>query len=150
LPVRGLEWASSGDRLETELLGVRGVLRATVNLASGAARVELLPELADADSLAEAVRRAGYDLDEAVAIADPVEREQAARAREYGELVRRFVFAAVVAVASMILSMPLMMEPSAMAGVDLLDRLMMPLVHGTLAVFPFLGSVSATALRWVL
>jgi P-type Cu+ transporter len=150
LPVRGLEWAVSGERLERELLSVPGVVRASTNLASGAARVELLPELAGGDALAAAVERAGYRLDEAVEIADPVERERAAREREYRDVVRKFWLAAAVGVVSMVLSMPLMMEPSAMQSVDLLDRLMMPLVHGTLAAFPWLGAVSATTLRWVL
>ncbi|HEU5209286.1 MAG TPA: copper-translocating P-type ATPase, partial [Longimicrobiales bacterium] len=34
--------------------------------------------------------------------------------------------------------------------IDLLDRLMMPLTHGILDLFPFLGDMSAGALRWTL
>src|SRR5690606_7918172 len=61
-----------------------------------------------------------------------------------------FRLAALVGVLSMILSMPLMMEPSAMQRADLLDRLMMPLAHRTLDVLPFLGAISADLLRWTL
>jgi P-type Cu+ transporter len=150
LPIPDLEWAVSGEPVERELRQVPGVVRASANLALRSARVELLPELVTPDVLAGAVERAGYRLGEAVEIADPVERERVSREREYRELRRRFVLAAGVAAVSMVLSMPLMMEPSAMRGVDLLDRLMMPLVHGTLALLPWLETASASTLRWTL
>ncbi|HEX6133613.1 MAG TPA: heavy metal translocating P-type ATPase [Longimicrobiales bacterium] len=150
LPVGGLEWAVSGERLERELRAVPGVIAATANLASGEARLEVLAEVASADALEAAVRRAGYTLSEAVAIADPVERERIAREREYRTLLRKFWLAAAAAVLAMVWSMPLMMEPSAMQRADLLDRVMMPLAHWTLGAFPFLGSIPGTALRWML
>src|SRR5690606_33076426 len=87
---------------------------------------------------------------EAVAIADPAERERAAREREYRVLLRRFGVAAVAGVLAMVLSMPLMLEPSAMQRADLLDRVMMPVAHWTVSVFPVLGGMSADVLRWVL
>jgi Cu+-exporting ATPase len=150
LPVTGLEWAVSGEVLERELRAVAGVVSAAVNLATGEARVEVLPEVVTPDALEAAVRRAGYSLSEPVAIADPVERERASREREYHTLLRRFWLAAGAGALAMILSMPLMMEPSAMQRADLLDRLMMPLAHWTLAVLPFLGSLSGSAVRWLL
>ena len=150
LPVTGLEWAVSAEPLERELKAVTGVIAASVNLAAGEARVDVLPEVVTPEVLEAAVRRAGYTLSEAVAIADPVERERVAREREYGQLLRKFWLAAGVGVLAMILSMPLMMEPSAMHRADLLDRLMMPLAHWTLTAFPFLGSVSGDVLRWAL
>jgi Cu+-exporting ATPase len=150
LPVTGLEWAVSGEALERELRAVPGVIDAAVNLATGDVRVEVLPEVAAPDALEAAVRRAGYGLSEAVAIADPVERERQSRQREYRTLLRKFWLAAVVGVVAMVLSMPLMNEPSAMQQADLLDRLMMPLVHWTMSAIPFLGSLSANALRWLL
>ncbi|MGH7464555.1 MAG: cation transporter, partial [Longimicrobiales bacterium] len=150
LMVAGLEWAVSGEPLERELRAVAGVVGATANLATGEARAEVLPEVVTPEALAAAVRAAGYRLADTVAIADPVERERVARAREYRTLVQKFWLAAGVGAIAMIMSMPLMMEPSAMQRVDLLDRLMMPLAHWTLGVFPFLGSLSANALRWLL
>jgi Cu+-exporting ATPase len=150
LPIAGLEWAASGEPVERELRAVPGVVRASVNLAAGTAWVELLPELASADDLQGAVARAGYRLAETVAIADPVERELVSRAAEYRTLLRKFWLAAGVAALAMVLSMPLMLEPSAMQRVDLLDRLMMPMAHGTVDLFPVLGSLSASALRLVL
>ena len=150
LPVSGLEWAVSTEPLERELRAVPGVLRATGNLAAGEARAEVLPEVVTPEALAEAVRRAGYTLSDMVAIADPVERERIAREREYRTLLRKFWLAAGAGVLAMILSMPLMMEPSAMQRADLLDRVMMPLAHWTLAAFPPLAALSANMLRWLL
>ena len=150
LPVQGLEWAVSTEPLERELRAVSGVVSATANLATQEARAEVLPEVVTPESLAAAVRRAGYELSDTVAIADPVERERVAREREYRTLLHKFWLAAGVGVLAMVLSMPLMMEPSAMQRADLLDRIMMPLAHWTLDVFPFLGSLGAGTLRWVL
>ena len=150
LSVSGLEWAASGEPLERELAQVPGVIGASANVATGEVRVEVLPETADAAALEAAIERAGYSLAAHVEIADPVERERAARAREYRTLLRRFVVAAVGGAIAMVLSMPLMMEPSAMQRTDLLDRVMMPLAHWTVGAFPFLESLSAGTLRWLL
>jgi P-type Cu+ transporter len=129
---------------------VPGVLRATGNLAAGEVRAEVLPEVVTPETLAEAVRRAGYTLSDMVEIADPVERERVAREREYRTLLHKFWLAAGAGVLAMILSMPLMMEPSAMQRADLLDRVMMPVAHWTLAAFPPLATLSANTLRWLL
>jgi P-type Cu+ transporter len=150
LPVAGLEWAVSGEPVERELRLVPGVLSAGVNLATREAQVTLLPEVVTPPELAAAVERAGYRLSEAVSIADPVERERLARALEYRELLRKFWLAAVVGVIAMILMMPLMMEPTAMAREDLLDRLMMPAAHWLMDVTPWLFQVDLSVLRWVL
>jgi P-type Cu+ transporter len=150
LPVSGLEWAASGEPVEKELLALPGVLRASANLALGEARVQLLPELVTPEQLVRAVERAGYSVAQAIEIADPVERERVSRAREYGDLLRRFWLAAAVGVVAMALSMPLMLDPHAMHGADLLDRLMMPLANGVLAALPWLAELSASTLRWML
>jgi Cu+-exporting ATPase len=150
LPVSGLEWAVSGEPLERELRAVAGVVGATANLAAGEARAEVLAEVVTPEALESAVRRAGYTLSDAVTIADPVERERVAREREYRTLLHRFWLAAGVGVIAMIMSMPLMMESSAMQTADLLDRMMMPLAHWTLGAFPMLGSVPAGTLSWLL
>ncbi len=147
LPVAGLEWAATVEPLEREVLAAPGVIAARANIATGEVRVEVLPE-ATAEALAEAVRRAGYRLAGPVATTDPVERERTAREREVRELRGRFVFAAVIGVIAMILSMPLM---TAMHGpVDLFGRVMIPLAHALNAALPGLASLSHDTLRWTL
>jgi P-type Cu+ transporter len=150
LPVSGLEWAVSGDPVERELRALRGVVSASVNLATAEARVELLPEVVTPADLAAAVERAGYRLGRAVEIADPVERERVSREAEYRDLLRRFVLAALVGLVAMVLMMPLMMESSAMQRADVLDRLMMPLAHWVEGVAPWLFAIPVGMLRWTL
>jgi Cu+-exporting ATPase len=75
LAVSGMTCASCVGRVEKALLKVPGVLSAEVNLAAERARVEVLAGSADADALAAAVTRAGYE-------PSPVADEGAARAAE--------------------------------------------------------------------
>jgi P-type Cu+ transporter len=87
---------------------------------------------------------------EAIEIADPVERERVVREREYRSLLSRFWFAAFVGVVAMVLMMPLMMEPSAMHGADLLDRMMMPAAHWLMERLPWLYALDPSVVRWAL
>jgi len=61
LDIAGMTCASCVARLETALAAVPGVLRASVNLASESARVELVSGAATARDLIAAVRAAGYE-----------------------------------------------------------------------------------------
>ena len=154
LLVEGLEWAATPAPLERELSELPGVLSARVNLATGKARVEYLPDAVGPSALAGAVERAGYRLGAPVEAADPVERERSARERETRDLRRRFVFAAVAGLLSMVLSMPLMAgmvgAGAADSPVDLFERLMMPVSHALLSLTPWLAGVPAGVLRWAL
>jgi P-type Cu+ transporter len=137
LQVAGLEWAVSGVPLERGLLALAGVLSAEVNIASGGAHVRYLPDAVTPSDLEAAVGSAGYELAAPVDAADPAEREQAAREAEYRSLRDRFAFSAVVAVLTMVGSMPLMVGDMGMQA-DLFHRLMMPLGHALERVFPWL------------
>lgn len=152
--VEGLEWVATAAPLERELGRLEGVLEARANLATNKVRLEYLPDVVTSGDVEAAVVRAGYRLGAPIEAGDPVEREQAARDREFADLRRRFAFAAVVGVLSMLLSMPLMLREgggSATGGpVDLFDRLMMPLAQAIVLVFPALGRASPDVLRWVL
>jgi Cu+-exporting ATPase len=151
LQVEGLEWAATGAPVERELNALTGVVSATANLATSSVRVQYLPDTVPPEEFGAAIRRAGYRLAAPVDIADPVERERAARARDYRALLSRFWFAAVAGAVAMVLSMPLMMlESNAAGSADLLNRLMMPVAHGVLRVFPWLAGVGAGTLRWML
>lgn len=148
LEVEGLEWAASGEGVARELRGVPGVLEAEVNLASGQARVKLLPEAASPEELAAAVARAGYKLGAPVSAADAATREREYRERATRDLLRKFWFAAAVSVVSMLLSMPLM-SSGGVEG-DLFHRLLMPLMSWVESVFPWLYGIDHGALRWTM
>ncbi|MBI4545914.1 MAG: copper-translocating P-type ATPase [Gemmatimonadetes bacterium] len=150
LQLEGFEWAVSGERVERELRELPGVVAASVNLASGQARVAYLAEATSPSDLAGAVERAGYRLAEPVAAADPVERERAVRALEYRRLRRKFWFSAVVAALAMAASMPLMMEETAARHADLFLRLTMPLSGALARTLPWLYALDPGVLRWAL
>ena len=148
--VAGLEWTSSGDRLERSLRRVPGVLEASTNLATASVRVRYVSDAVTSSDLSRAVESAGYRLDTPVALADPVAGERAARAREYRSLRARFAVSAVAAVVAMVLSMPLMMADASASSLDLFHRVMMPATEAVRAVLPWLYGVPHAALRWVL
>jgi P-type Cu+ transporter len=150
LIVSGLEWATSTEPIERALSSVDGVIEAKGNLATGQVRVVHLAETVLPGDLESAVRGAGYSLGAPIAAVDPVEQERLHRSREYRLLRSRFGVAAVGAVLSMILSMPLMMHAGMTGPADLLDRLMMPVAMLVTSVFPGLGAASPSMLRWAL
>jgi len=148
LEIEGLEWAVSGEGVARELRRVPGVLSAEVNLASGQARVKLIPEAASPEALAAAVARAGYRLGAPVGVADAVTRERESRERATRELLRKFWFAAAVSVLTMLLSMPLM-GSGGVEG-DLFHRLLMPIMVATESLFPWLFRIDHGVLRWAM
>jgi len=60
LPIEGMTCASCAMKVEKTLGSTDGVSEASVNFATGRAAVDFDPAQASSDSLAEAVRRAGY------------------------------------------------------------------------------------------
>lgn len=116
LPVAGMTCASCVARVERALKKVPGVVQADVNLATERARVEFLPGTADRQSLAAAVRGAGYEVLEEAAAADPgsaaattgdelVDVQAAARAAAYRRLKLKVTAGAVLAVVTLFGSM---------------------------------------------
>jgi len=150
LQVAGLEWAVSGAPIERELRALAGVLRADVNIASGSARVEYVPEAVGAQDFERAVEDAGYSLAAPIDVADPVERERIAREREYRTLRNKFWFSAAVGILAMVGSMPLMSRDSAAVRNDLFHRIMMPIDHLLESVVPWLYALDPQVLAWAL
>src|SRR5688500_2765421 len=149
LRLEGTELAVSGESIARRLRAVPGVLDADVSIAAGSARVDYVAGALESADLAAAVEAAGYRLAAPVDAADAVEREASIRAREVRGYRDRFVLAAVVAVLSMVASMPLMSVGS-MSESDLFGRLMMPVAMWLEGVLPGLYAIDAGALRWTL
>ncbi len=150
LAVEGLEWAATAAPLERALRRVTGVLSAEGNVARNEVMVRAVAEVVTGADLEEAVRAAGYRLAAPVESEDPVARERVHREREYRRLRNRFVVAALAAVVSMVLTMPLMVHDGAHGPGDLLDRLMMPLAERVVVVLPGLAALPPSVLRWAL
>ena len=105
LSIEGMTCASCVFRTEKALAAVPGVLEATVNLATGRARVRHVAEPAVPEQLEAAVERAGYTghrVDEPAGASDA---EQDRHAREQHGLRRSLLWAAVLTLPLFVLEM---------------------------------------------
>ncbi|KAF0120834.1 MAG: Cu2+-exporting ATPase, partial [bacterium] len=85
LPIQGMTCASCVARVEKALNSVKGVVKATVNLATEKATVEYSPGIASVRELKRTVKDSGYkvlDVEEK----DLVEKEKALREAEFKKL----------------------------------------------------------------
>ena len=109
IPIEGMSCASCVAKIETGLTAMRGVVRASVNLATEKATVEYLPGVTGTNAIQETIRGLGYtpvlppargtEVPSAPTAMD--ERKQAA----YRDLRTRFWVAALLTVPVMILGM---------------------------------------------
>ncbi|MFC1989848.1 heavy metal translocating P-type ATPase [Chloroflexota bacterium] len=98
-PVGGMTCASCVARVEEALSSTKGVVSANVNLASEKATVEYLGGT-DISDLKRAVKEAGYELGSE---AETLEDVTTASQREIRSVRNRFIFAAILGIAIMII-----------------------------------------------
>jgi P-type Cu+ transporter len=109
LGIQDMHCASCVSAIEEALKHTPGVLDAIVNPATEQARIEYLPGLVDTVGLSRAIENAGYRVRQAAAVEDAAEDgEEQEREREYRTLMRKFWFAAAIAIPVMLLSFPWM------------------------------------------
>ena len=106
--VRGIMCASCVTKIERALRETPGVLGASVSAGTEEAEVEYLPEATDLAAVTAAVGAAGYAVVEAPPPESPsaLDRETAARDREYRALMRQWWFGAAVGAFTMVMSYP--------------------------------------------
>jgi Cu+-exporting ATPase len=114
LIVDGMHCASCAANVERAIGSLPGVTEASVNLASGKATVEYIPEAADPSAIAEAIVKAGYqaqavkdeaDLTASLSVGSLEENRNA----YYRDLKRRFVIALIFTIPVFIGSMGMML-----------------------------------------
>ncbi len=113
LPVEGMTCASCVARVEKALKKANGVNEANVNFASEKVTLSFNQDLTDINKLAEAVEEAGYKLllpnKESASITKDVTEaetpEDLAHKKSYNRLKNEFIFAAIMAVPIMFISM---------------------------------------------
>jgi Cu+-exporting ATPase len=93
LPIQGMTCASCVSRVEKALSSVRGVVQASVNLATEKASVQYILGEVTIRELRKAVQDAGYQVLE-VEEKDIVERERLEREKELSRLRRKFIVGA--------------------------------------------------------
>ena len=104
-PVGGMTCANCSGRVERALRAEPGVAAASVNLATGIARVEFAPDATDGARLRAAVREAGYEVPE------PEAPKVDLAAVELASLQRTLLFALALTVPLLVESMGPMLVP---------------------------------------
>ena len=153
IPVTGMTCAACSGRVQRSLEKSPGVRSANVNLMTGAATVEFDPVATSPDRLVATIRGTGYgaELPSIERTADDLLATQdQARAEEIHDLRRKFAVSMVVAVLTMILSMPLAALTSHGTTTDPLMQAMTPLNDFLTRVFPGIRGVSGDTWRWLL
>ncbi|MCB9150608.1 MAG: copper-translocating P-type ATPase [Caldilineaceae bacterium] len=105
LALLGMTCANCANTIQRRLNKVEGVINAEVNYANEKASVSYVPGVTDYGELVAAVRKAGYDVVEAEAGAEPEDAEAAAREAEVRHQWRRLIVGVVFALPLFLLSM---------------------------------------------
>jgi Cu+-exporting ATPase len=98
IPIEGIVCASCVQKIEKALIDVRGVIKASVNLATGRARVEFLPSETSLGELRRTIEGTGYKVLEVPAEMESADIERAFRLKEYRALRLRFISGIILAV----------------------------------------------------
>jgi Cu+-exporting ATPase len=106
--VSGMTCAACQARVQKALAAAPGVLDANVNLMTAEATVAFDPARASPGALVERIRATGYGAHLPRADANPLEEQDAARARELRDLRAKAAVALAAGAVAMIASMPLM------------------------------------------
>jgi len=105
IPIEGIVCASCVRKIETALLEIRGVVKASVNLATGRARVEYLPAETHISELKRTIESTGYKVLEVPADVETEDLERTMRQKEYRRLKLRFISGIILAIVIFIGSM---------------------------------------------
>jgi len=105
IPIEGIVCASCVRKIETALLELRGVVKASVNLATGRARVEYLPAETHISELKRTIESTGYKVLEVPADVETEDLERTMRQKEYRRLKLRFISGIILAIVIFIGSM---------------------------------------------
>ena len=101
-----LHCASCVGFIEETLNAVPGVLQATINPGTDIARIRYVPNQVDFEVVKVAIESTGFEVAQPVEEAESVDEETAAHQREYRSLMRKFWFAAIIAVPVMLVAYP--------------------------------------------
>jgi Cu+-exporting ATPase len=96
IPIQGMECASCVQAIEKALQRTNGVVRASVNLATGKAKVEYLPSETSFAELKKSIESTGYKVLEVSSKEEAKDVERIIREKEYKKLKIKFLIGAVL------------------------------------------------------
>jgi len=96
IPIQGMECASCVQAIEKALQRTNGVVRASVNLATGKAKVEYLPSETSFAELKKSIESTGYKVLEVSSKEEVEDVERIIREKEYKKLKIKFLIGAVL------------------------------------------------------
>ena len=90
IPIQGMQCASCVQNIEKALLRMRGVVKATVNLATEKARVEYIPSETSLAEIKKVIEQTGYKVLDIPPEEELEDMERIIREKEYKKLKRKF------------------------------------------------------------
>lgn len=106
IPIQGMKCASCVQTIEKTLQRLKGVTRASVNLATEKARVEYVPGQIDLDEIKKAIEDSGYKVLEVSSEVGVEDAEKMLREKEYRQLRVRFFSGLFLGILIFLGSMP--------------------------------------------
>ncbi len=106
IPIRDMECASCVQKIERELLRLRGVTKATVNLATEKAKVEYIPSETDLAEIKKVIEQTGYKVLDIPPEEELEDSERIVREKEYKKLKRKFFAGLILGIIIFLGSVP--------------------------------------------
>ena len=91
LPIQGMECASCVNKIEKSLLQTKGVIEASVNLATSRARIKYILDVADSDVIKSVIESTGYKVLETKTKDKVEDHEKNVREKEYKKQKVKFL-----------------------------------------------------------
>ncbi len=106
VPIQGMQCASCVQNIEKALIRMRGVTKATVNLATEKARVEYIPSETNFSEIKRVIEQTGYKVLDIFPEEELEDMERLVREKEYKKLKRKFFAGLILGIIIFLGSMP--------------------------------------------
>ncbi|AFN74032.1 copper-transporting P-type ATPase [Melioribacter roseus P3M-2] len=113
LGIGGMHCASCVTKIEKELNETKGVISASVDLATESAVINYIPGMINVSDIKKVIEKLGYETFDTAGVkpdkakeGEPVDENQIAREKEYKTLMKKFIFAGILAIPVVFFSYP--------------------------------------------
>lgn len=113
LGIGGMHCASCVTKIEKELKETKGIVSASIDMASGSAVINYIPGMINIAEIKNVIEKLGYKTYDTAGVkpgkaeeGEPVDENQLAREKEYKTLMKKFIFAAILSLPVILFSYP--------------------------------------------